>query len=205
MTDTVVNIDVRMPRAPIEWRAAVEVSAVDFADRTIEVIVVPYDEDTTVEYPPGSGKLITESVDRGAFDGVEKRPGRVRANRDHDVTRTVGLARAIYTDRPNGLVGEVYVSRTLLGDETLQLADDGVLGASVGMAVRPADQIWSEHRTRRRIGKAFLDHIALVPNPAYQGAEVLAVRSSVSAPAFEAAPSTPYLDEVLEYLRGLHT
>jgi HK97 family phage prohead protease len=200
VTDTIIEAP---PRAPVEWRAAVEVSAVDFADRTIEVIVVPYDEDTTVEYPPGSGKLITESVDRGAFVGVEKRPGRVRANRDHDVTRTVGLARAIYTDRPNGLVGEVYVSRTLLGDETLQLADDGVLGASVGMAVRPADQVWSAGRSRRRIAKAFLDHIALVPNPAYQGAEVLAVRSQVQAPSFEAPPATPYLDEVLAYLASL--
>jgi HK97 family phage prohead protease len=199
MSDTIVEA---APRAPVEWRAAVEVSAVDFADRTIEVIVVPYDEDTTVEYPPGSGKLITESVDRGAFAGIEKRPGRVRANRDHDVTRTIGLARAIHTDRSNGLVGEVYVSRTLLGDETLQLADDGVLGASVGMAVKPSDQFWSERRTRRRIGRAFLDHIALVPNPAYQGAEVLAVRS-VSPPPFEVPAATPYLDEVLEYLAAL--
>jgi HK97 family phage prohead protease len=190
------------PRAPVEWRAAVAVSAVDFADRVIEVVVVPYDEDTTVEYPPGSGKLITESVNHGAFDGLEKRPGRVRANRDHDVTRTVGLARAVHTDRQVGLVGEVYISRTLLGDETLQLADDGVLGASVGMAVQPRDQLWSEGRSRRRIARAFLDHIALVPNPAYQGAEVLAVRSG-QPPQFEAPPATPYLDEVLAYLASL--
>jgi phage head maturation protease len=91
----------------------------------------------------------------------------------------------------------------MLGDETLQLADDGVLGASVGMAVRPADQVWSAGRSRRRIAKAFLDHIALVPNPAYQGAEVLAVRSQVQAPSFEAPPATPYLDEVLAYLASL--
>jgi HK97 family phage prohead protease len=200
VSDTIIEAP---PRAPIEWRAAVAVSGVDFADRTIEVVVVPYDEDTVVEYPPGSGKLITESVDRGAFAGIEKRPGRVRANRDHDVTRTVGLARAIHTDRSNGLVGEVYVSRTLLGDETLQLADDGVLGASVGMAVKPSDQIWSERRARRRIARAFLDHIALVPNPAYQGAEVLAVRSQVQPPSFDAPPVTPYLDEVFAYLASL--
>jgi HK97 family phage prohead protease len=197
MTDTLLDTP---PRAPIEWRAAVEVSAVDFTDRTIEVVVVPYDEETTVEYPPGSGKLIVESVNRGAFDGLEKRPGRVRANRDHDVTRTVGLARAVHTDRQVGLVGEVYISRTLLGDETLQLADDGVLGASVGMAVKPSDQVWSEGRHRRRIARAFLDHIALVPNPAYSGAEVLSVRST---PSFEAPPATPYLDEVLAYLASL--
>jgi HK97 family phage prohead protease len=178
------------------------VSGVDFADRIIEVVVVPYDETTMVEYPPGSGRLITESVDRGAFDGLEKRPGRVRANRDHDVTRSVGLARAIHTDRDEGLVGEVYVSRTLLGDETLQLADDGVLGASVGMAVKPSDQRWSEGRTRRRIARAFLDHIALVPNPAYSGAEVLAVRS-VSPPVWDQPPATPYLDEALAFLASL--
>jgi HK97 family phage prohead protease len=197
MTDTIVH-------APVEWRAAVEVSGVDFTDRIIEVVVVPYDEETTVEYPPGSGKAITESVDHGAFDGLENRPGRVKANRDHDVTRTVGLARAVHTDRQVGLVGEVYISRTPLGDETLQLADDGVLGASVGMAVRPSDQIWSERRTRRRIAKAFLDHIALVPNPAYRGAEVLAVRSGpVSPPVWEQPAATPYLDEVLAYLATL--
>jgi len=203
MTDTIVEAP---PRAPVEWRAAVAVSGVDFADRIIELIVVPYDEDTVVEYPPGSGRMIVESVDRGAFDGVEKRPGRVTANRDHDFTRTVGQARAIHPSRDEGLVSEVYVSRTLLGDETLQLADDGVLGASVGMAVRPADQIWSERRSKRRIAKAFLDHIALVPRPAYAGAEVLSVRSGLpAAPSFEAPPATPYLDEVLAYLAALKT
>jgi HK97 family phage prohead protease len=179
------------------------VSGVDFADRIIELVAVPYDEETVVEYPPGSGRAITESVNRGAFDGLENRPGRVRVNRDHDVARTVGLARAIHTDRTNGLVAEAYISRTPLGDETLQLADDGVLGASVGMAVRPADQIWSAGRSRRRIAKAFLDHIALAPNPAYAGAEVLAVRTSPPPPSFEAPPATPYLDEVLEYLASL--
>jgi HK97 family phage prohead protease len=198
VTDTIIEA---APRAPVEWRAAVEVSGVDFADRIIEVVVVPYDEETTVEYPPGSGRAIIESVNRGAFDGLGKRPGRVTANRDHDVRRVVGIAKAIHTDRSNGLVGEVKISRTPLGDETLQLADDGVLGASVGMAVKPSDQIWSEGRSRRRIARAFLDHIALVPNPAYQGAEVLAVRSQLSPPPFELPPATPYLDEVMAYLR----
>lgn len=202
MTDLFVDSP---PRAPVEWRAAVAVSGVDFADRVIELVVVPYDEDTVVEYPAGSGRMIIESVDRGAFDGIEKRPGRVTANRDHDFTRTIGQSKAIHPSRSEGLVSEVYVSRTPLGDETLQLADDGVLGASIGMAVRPADQIWSERRSRRRISKAFLDHIALVPVPAYAGAEVLSVRSGLpTAPSFEAPPATPYLDDVLAYLATLN-
>ncbi len=205
MTDTDV-----LPRAPIEWRAAAAVSAVDFADRIIELIVVPYEQETVVEYPPGSGRLVMEQVARGAYDGVERRPGRVKANRDHDVTRTVGLARALHPSRAEGLIGEVYISATPLGDETLRLADDGVLGGSVAMAVRPSDQVWSEQRSRRRIVKAFLGHIAFVPDPAYVGAEVLTVRAAATAspPAPDPVwvpPATPNLDEVLAYLRDLRT
>jgi hypothetical protein len=196
MTDT-VDVE-RPPRSPVEWRAA-SVSVVDFVERVVEVIAVPYDQTTVVEYPPGSGRLVTESVARGAFDGVEKRPGRVKVNRDHDVTRTIGLARAIHPGRTEGLVTELRISATNLGDETLQLAADGVLGASVGMAVRPSDQIWSDGRKRRSIAKAFLDHVALVPNPAYEGAEVLAVRTSDPPPSpWEPVP-TPYLDELLAW------
>ena len=66
MIDTGSTVE-RPPRAPVEWRAAVQVSGVDFADRTIEVIVVPYEQTTVVEYPPGSGRLITESVRSGCF------------------------------------------------------------------------------------------------------------------------------------------
>jgi hypothetical protein len=116
MTDTeTVDVD-RPPRAPVEWRAAAAVSAVDFVERIVEVIAVPYDQTTVVEYPAGSGRMVTESVARGAFDGVERRPGRVKVNRDHDVTRTVGLARAIHPGRDVGLVTELRISATTLGD-----------------------------------------------------------------------------------------
>jgi len=187
------------PRAPVEFRRS-EISSVSFAERIIELIVVPYEQETVVEYPTGSGRLIIESVERGSFDGIERRPGRVKVNRDHDVTRSVGLARAIHPSRSEGLVAEVYISRTPLGDETLQLADDGVLGASMGAAMRPGDQRWTDNRSRRRILKAFLDHIGLVPNPAYLGSEVLSVRSDMDAPAeLYQPPATPHLDEALAF------
>jgi hypothetical protein len=49
----------------------------------------------------------------------------------------------------------------------------------------------------RRILKAFLDHLAMVEDPAYVGAEVLAVRAGPSglAVANRPLPKTPALDE----------
>jgi HK97 family phage prohead protease len=194
MTDVV---DVTSGRAPVEWRAAT-VADVRYSDRIVEVVAVPYDEETVVEY---QGRLITESVLPGAFDGVDTRPNRVTVNRDHDYARTVGITRTLQPGRSEGLIAELRISPTVAGDETLELANDGALGASVGMAVRAADQRWSEGRSRRHIMRAFLDHIALVANPAYAGAGVLAVRAGTPAPADLYEPvATPRLDEVLKYL-----
>lgn len=190
-------------RAPVEWRSAT-VAEVRQYERVIDLIAVPYNEDTIVEY---RGKLVTESVLPGAFDGIEGRPGRVTANRDHSYERTVGMARSFQASRAEGLVASIKISGTDLGDETLELANDGVLGASVGMAVRAGDQRWSAGNTRRQIVKAFLDHIALVPNPAYAGAEVLAVRASGPEAADElwTPPATPRVDEALAFLAGLNS
>lgn len=190
-----------LDRAPVEWRTAT-VADVRFAERMIDLIVVPYNEETIVEY---RGKLVTESVLPGAFDGIEGRPGRVTVNRDHDYTRTVGITRAFQPGMAQGLGATVRISGTQLGDEALELAYDGALGVSVGMAVKQSDQRWSQNNTRRHIVKAFVDHIALVPNPAYVGADVLAVRST--APQADDAdlwipPATPMLDAVLARLNA---
>ncbi len=54
---------------------------------------------------------------------------------------------------------------------------------------------WLEQRSRRRLTRCFLDHIALVPEGAYEG-RVLSVRAAEPAePA--ARVLTPNLDEVL--------
>lgn len=196
MTDT-LDVDIR-PRAPVEWRSA-PVTDVRYADRVIELVAVPYNEDTVVEY---RGRLVTESVLPGAFDGIETRPGRISVNRDHDYARTIGLTRSLQPSRSEGLVAELRVSPTPAGDEALELANDGALGGSVGMAVRPSDQRWSDGNRRRQIMRAFLDHIALVANPAYAGAEVLAVRSASPQPEWEPLVN-PQLDEVLAYTAGI--
>lgn len=177
----------------VEIRSS-QVSGVDFEQRIITLIAVPYDEEAVVEY---RGQILRESVDPGAFDGIETRSQHVTANRDHQPERTIGKALSYDTRDSRGLIANVHVSRTPLGDETLQLAADGVLKASVGMLVRTIDQTIKDGR--RRVHRAFLDHLALTPSPAYAGANVLAVRQAQQVDGEVVA--TPNLDWAVEVAR----
>ena len=179
----------RPPLAPIEFRTA-ETLDVRFPDRTIELVAVPYDEECVAEH---RGRLIIETIAPGAFDGVERRANRVKVNRDHDRERSVGRAVALHPTRPEGLVSELRIARTPLGDETLELAADGVLDASVGFAVFPGHDEWSEDRSRRRCTKCWLSHIAMVAEPAYESANILAVRHVTATPPDS---DTPNLDAI---------
>jgi len=99
-------------KAPIEFRAA-EVASVNYSQRMIELVAVPYEQEAVVEW---RGDLWHETFERGSFDGIEKRPNRVRVNRDHDKTRTVGKAVAFHPSRQEGLVTELRIAKTPLGD-----------------------------------------------------------------------------------------
>jgi phage head maturation protease len=184
--------------APVEVREAT-INGVNFDKRLIDIIAVPYDEVAVVEY---RGELWEESFDRGAFDGIEKRPNRVRANRDHDKTRTVGKVVTFWPDRPEGLVASVRIAPTLLGDETLTLADEDMLSASIGFAVRGSDQTLDRATMRRRIKRAFGDHLGFVESPAYDGARVLAVRDREQAVDAATLPPlhTPRVDEIVAWM-----
>ena len=190
MTDT--------PRPPVEYRNAV-VADVDFTERVVSVVAVPYEEEAVVEY---RGELWKESFLRGAWDGIENRSDPIRANRDHDKTRTIGRALRWFPSRDEGLVGEVRIAPTPLGDETLTLADEDMLSVSAGFGVRGSDQILN--RPFRRIKRAFMDHLAFVESPAYAGARVLAVRDDGEPVEAAALPPlvTPHLDEVLAWLEA---
>lgn len=188
---------------PVEIRSAGAVAEIDRRERIIDMVVVPYNENTTVEY---RGQEITESVLPGAFAGIEVRD----ANRDRFVVfrdhygAPVGMARHV-EDASEGLLASVHISPTPLGDETLILAEDGVLQPSVGMCVHPRDQRWSAGNKRRQITRALLDHIALVPQQQYVGARVLTVRSDGADQPEElwTPPATPMLDEVLAFANGI--
>lgn len=172
------------------WHRDAQLTGVSFAERTIELIVIPYDAEALVGW---DGRMVTETIARGAFDGIERRANRVRANRDHVLERTVGRAVALHPGRDEGLVAEIRIARTDLGDETLTLADDGCLDASAGFLPMPGGMQW-EGRDAYTVTKAWLGHIALTPEPAYETARVLAVRH---ATAVTPAPlsATPRLDE----------
>lgn len=183
MTDTE-----QAPLRALEYRRAGDMD-VRFADRTIELVAVPYDSDAAILV---NGRWITESVAPGSFDGVERRANRVKCNRDHDVARTFGRCAALHPSRSEGLIAEVKVSHTALGDETLEMAADGLLDASVAFAPFPGGEHYLENRSRRRITKAYLGHLAMVPEAAYD-APVLAVRAA-SPLTYESRVATPNLD-----------
>ena len=161
---------------------------VSFPERTIELVVTPYESEALV---PHKGRLITEIFSRGAYDGIERRANRIRVNRDHSRERTVGRAISFHPSREEGLVAKLRIAATPLGDETLTLADEECLDASAGYLPMPGGEKW-ETRERCRITKAWLGHIALVPEPAYEEARVLAVRHAERAEPV----ATPNLDLV---------
>jgi len=174
-----------------------ELAGVSFPKRLIELIVVPWEREALVPHPNGSGRMVEEVFSRGSFDGIERRANRVRVNRDHELKRTVGRALSFHPSREEGLVATVKIASTELGDETLALADEECLDASAGYLPMPDGEKW-ETRTRMRITKGWLGHIALTPDPAHVGARVLAVRNAEQVERVQVA--TPNLDQVRAWL-----
>lgn len=182
----------------VEVRSAPSVE-VRYAERMIDIVAVPYEETTKVLY---RGRMIDEVVTRGAFEGVQMRARDFSVNRAHDPERPIGWVHKFKPRDDHGLIATVGpISRTRDGDDALELAAEGLLGASVGFQVRsPADERWSVDRHERRINRAWLDHIALTGNPAYPGAKVLAVRHADDARPTPPGSPTPNLDRILAEL-----
>ena len=191
------------PRAEIETRSA-HVTDVRFPERVIDLVAVPYDEWALVEY---KGRMIEESFDPGAFGAIQNRARRFLVNLEHDPERVTGRVNALHPDRPEGLVAELRIRRGPEGDQVLDDADDGLIGASVGFGALPEHQHW-ETRSRRKIMRAFLDHIGLtVTRPTRRRGARRAHRCHPTgdrgACGHRAAGLTPNLDRImLDRLRG---
>jgi HK97 family phage prohead protease len=182
------------------WTRSSELLGVSFPERTIEMVVMPYDSPTFVAW---GARRIRETIARGAFDGIERRANRVRVNVDHEETvpATIGRAVAFHPSRDEGLVAEVKIARTALGDDTLTLAADGDLGASAGFLPMKDGLRWeNRQRDAYTVTRAFLKHIAMTPDPAYDGARVLSVRHA--AQLDRERPDTPNLDQVRAWRLG---
>lgn len=174
-------------------RSATALTDVDTKLRLVDLIAVPYNEEAEVVW---RGEPWRETFDRAAFRGIEDSAGRVRVNREHTKGDTVGKVVAFTPDNPAGLVARIKIAQTPRGDDTLALAEEGMIGASVGYRIRQPSDVQLNPRTRmRRVMRAFMDHLSMVESPAYQGAQVLAVRDA--DPAVEIVsplPATPNLD-----------
>ena len=186
--------------ADLYWHRDAQLVGVSFPERTIELVVMPYDTPAAVPY---DGRMVSETIARGAFDGIERRANRVRVNRDHSLERTVGRALSFHPARDEGLVAEIKIANTDLGNDTLELAADGCLDASAGFLPMTGGLRWNAARTAYTVTKAWLGHIALTPQPAYEGAKVLAVRAAELTSATPRG-ATPNLDEVRSWLLAAH-
>lgn len=199
MTDTIDDIAVDDDE-PVDGEVEVRTAPaleVRFAERMIDLIAVPYDEPTEVMY---RGRVVAETVARGAFEGVQMRARDFKVNRAHDLERPIGWVKKFRPRDDRGLVAEIGpIRNTRDGDDALELAADGLLGASIGFKIQPGGEEWALDRRSRRVTKAWLDHIALTGDPAYAGAKVLAVRRAEPLAEGQRAP-TPLLDEVLAWV-----
>jgi HK97 family phage prohead protease len=175
------------------WQRAAELVDVSYPDRLVKLVVIPYDTPASVQW---QGRPVTETIARGAFDGIERRANRVRVNREHERLQTIGRAVAFHPAGDQGLLADVKIARTPLGDETLELAADGCLDASAGFLPMKGGMRW-QNRDSYRITRAWLEHIAMTAEPAYTDAKVLEVRSAVPAAA---ASATPNLDMARSWL-----
>ena len=181
-----------MTQQQLITRAAVS-TEVRYAERIITALAVPYD--TPSEVTDSYGHYI-ERIARGAFGDVERRTERVKVLRDHDVQRAVGRAVQLDSKSERGLLAQLRIARTPLGDESLALADDGVLDLSICARPLQGGDRWNSDASEVVRSSLWLEEISLVPLPAYDDARVLAVRSAAEPEAV----GTPNLDSVRGWL-----
>ena len=187
-----------IPMPEIEHRNST-LQDVNVKKRLVDLIAVPWNEET--EKALWRGEIWHESFDRHAFDGIQDHAGRVAVNREHVKGDTVGRAVQFDPSHPDGLFSRLKIAATPRGDESLALAEEGMIFPSVGYRVKNFSDMRIDKRTKtRRILRAFLDHLAFVEDPAYAGAEVLAVRagpSGLTVMEHSPLPETPALDEAM--------
>lgn len=171
---------------------------VDFRERIIDVIAVPWDQKARVFW---RGDWWEEVFERGAFDRLATvQVSKIRVNREHRKGDTVGKIAAVDPAHEKGLFTRLKIVKGAKGDETLYLAAEDMISASIGFIANNIgrDVVVDKDAKTRLVRHAFLDHVAMVEDPAFEGAQVLAVRgdgASGIAVVEPPLPETPLLDE----------
>jgi HK97 family phage prohead protease len=160
--------------------------------RTLHGALLPWGTEARVV---DAGRLVTETFERGALQGTE--PARVPLTALHPRdagTLPIGVM-VEFEERADAAHGAWHVSDTMIGNEVLALARDGVpLGLSIGFEEVPGGNRWSVDRRRVTRTRATLDHVAVVRVPAYAGAGVAGIR--------EQALRAEHMATLLALLRG---
>lgn len=143
--------------------------------RTIVGIAVPYG------VPQRINARLTEQFRRGAFAAQINAAHRIVFTRDHYGDGTLGghiIGKAtLLRDDAAGLYGEFRVSRTMVGDETLELVRDNVL-TDLSIGFREGQNASLGGGIVERV-TAELREVAVVPEGAYgERALVTAVRKT---------------------------
>jgi HK97 family phage prohead protease len=148
--------------------------------RTVDVRIVPYGERATVNDGLGGvarGVPYTEEWMPGVFAHQANAANRVLANFEHQtgLAGVVGHGLALREER-DGFHGSFKLHDTTDGEKALMLVKEGVLDG-VSLEAHPVKSVRSGGVVQRV--KAHLRAVALTRNPAYAGAQILAVREEI--------------------------
>ncbi len=154
--------------------AGLELRVPDMTERIVEGIVVPWNETTYLTEDPRGERFRSGSLTRT----LKERGDRVKLFRNHDHDQAVGRALQWKATHEGGCWAQFRIAATAAGDDVLAEVREGMLDAfSVGFLPK--------RETRgtdgaREIIEAQLHEVSLCPIGAYDGARVLAMRSSGS-------------------------
>ena len=172
---------------------------VNSRQRIIDLIAVPWNQEAMVFW---RGEMWKEVFRPQAFDdSIRNQSGKIRVNREHIKGRTIGKIIEFDPNHQDGLFARVKIVKGLEGDQVLDLAEEDMISASVGYTTQaPGDVILNKEAVpkTRTVVRAFLDHLAMVEDPAFDKAAVLAVREGSPARVTDAPLlKTPNLDTVM--------
>jgi len=172
--------------------------------RTIDARIVPYNTPAQVADPPFFIPYMEEFVP-GAFDKQTRAADKVKVwlNFEHEggLRGIVGHGVSLADEGANFLRASFRVHDNADGDKALQMVNDGLL---TGMSVEyiPLKSRKNERGIMQRL-RAHIDKVSLCRFPAFQGAEVVAVRAAPVLADIEVPHADPELTERLEAL-GIH-
>ena len=154
-------------------------------ERIVEGIVVPWDEISFLTPDPKGERFLRGSLTRS----IAERGPKIKLFKSHDHREAVGLAVSWNVDDPRGLWGKFQIRTGPIGDDVLGAAREGMSDAfSVGF--RPMKSRRGADGARE-IVEAALHEVSIAPLGAYEGAQVLAVRTMSTLDPMPVVDLTP--------------